>query len=65
MCLRPAVMSDRRPIYEALACSELTEVLLGRPGSLEAPAMTWEDFCSDPIDKTFEDSDVEGLVAPS
>ena len=27
--LRPAVMSDRRQIYEALARSELTDILMG------------------------------------
>ena len=55
--LRPATVSDKRLIYHALACSELTEILLGRPGSMQTSALTWEQFCDDHKDHYFEDSD--------
>jgi RimJ/RimL family protein N-acetyltransferase len=57
--LRPANKKDRRPIYEGLACSELTEDLLHREGSLENPAIPWDEFCNDYVEHFFCDSDPE------
>lgn len=54
--LRPATVADKQAIYSALACSELTEILLDRPGSPLGPAITWDAFCADHKGHFFDDS---------
>ncbi|MFC3852898.1 GNAT family N-acetyltransferase [Salinispirillum marinum] len=54
--LRPAVIADRRQIFEALARSDLTDVLLSHPSQLYTPLLSYEDFCSDYQDHYFDGS---------
>jgi len=55
--LRPAVLADRRQIYEALARSDLTDILLGHFSSEACTALlSYEQFCSDYKPYYFDDS---------
>jgi RimJ/RimL family protein N-acetyltransferase len=45
--LRSARDDDRRAIYQWLALSDLTASMLGPPDFCDAPAPTWDEFCSD------------------
>jgi len=54
--LRPAVLADRRQIYEALARSELTDILLGHPSEDCTPLLSYEQFCDDYKPYYFDDS---------
>lgn len=58
--LRPAVLADRRQIYEALARSDLTDILLGHPSQTCTPVLAYEAFCDDYRQHFFDDSDAEG-----
>ena len=44
--LRPATMDDRRPIFEWLACSDITSAAMGPPLYPESVPCTWEEFCA-------------------
>ena len=57
--LRPAVATDRRKIYEALARSELTDILLGHPGQNCTCLLSYEEFCDDYKLHYFDDSSPE------
>jgi len=57
--LRPAVPADRRQIYEALARSELTDILLGHPSQAHTPLLNYEQFCDDYKPYYFDDSHPE------
>jgi diamine N-acetyltransferase len=45
--LSPAMLADRREIYEWAACSDLTATMMGPPEFFENPVPTWEEFCDD------------------
>jgi diamine N-acetyltransferase len=47
MRLRPARVADRRRIYDWLARSDLTPVLLGGGTVDEKPVLSWAEFCRD------------------
>ena len=57
--LRPAVLTDRYPIYKALAHSELTDTLLGHPSLDQTPLLSFEQFCDDYKQHYFDDSKPE------
>jgi RimJ/RimL family protein N-acetyltransferase len=54
--LRPATLPDRRAIYEWMACSDLTESMMGSPEFAENPVPTWAEFCADYQDYFFDGS---------
>ena len=54
--LSPASAEDARPIYEWLACSDLTATMLGPPTYPELPVPTWEQFRADYLDHFFDGS---------
>ena len=54
--LRPATLSDRRAVYEWMACSDLTASMAGPPEFDEAPVPTWEEFCADYLPHFFDGS---------
>lgn len=54
--LRPATTSDRRPIFEWLAHSDLTSLMLGLPNFPDNPAPTWDEFVNDYVDYFFDGS---------
>ena len=58
--IRPATMADRRMIYEGLARSDLTDILLGHPSQDHTPLLTYEAFCDDYKPYFFDDSWPEG-----
>lgn len=45
--LRPATMNDWRPIFEWLACSDITSAMMGPPLFPESVPYTWDEFCAD------------------
>ncbi len=57
--LRPAVLTDRDPIYKVLARSELTGNLLGHPSQDHTPLLSFEQFCDDYKRHYFDDSKPE------
>jgi RimJ/RimL family protein N-acetyltransferase len=57
--LSPASAEDARPIYEWLACSDLTATMLGPPTYPELPVPTWEQFRADYLDHFFDGSSPE------
>ena len=57
--LRPALAADKRRIYTALARSELTDGLLGRPSWNYTPLLTYEQFCADYQSYFFDNSHPE------
>ena len=58
--LRPAALEDRQRIYQALARSDLTDILLGHPSQGYTPLLSYEAFCNDYEHHFFDDSDPEG-----
>ena len=54
--LRPAVLQDKRMIYNALARSDLTDRLLGHPDGNSTPLLSWHAFCADYGEHYFDDS---------
>lgn len=58
--LRPAALGDRQRIFQALARSELTDILLGHPSQGFTPLLSYEAFCNDYEQHFFDDSDPEG-----
>lgn len=57
--LRPAIISDKRQIYEALAHSELTDILLGNFAPDSTLLLSYEEFCDDYKAYYFDDSSPE------
>jgi RimJ/RimL family protein N-acetyltransferase len=47
VCLRPATLADRQPIFNWLALSDLTAQMLGLPRYPDNPVPTWEEFVAD------------------
>lgn len=45
--LRPATLADRQVIYNWLAHSDLTSLMLGEPHYPENPVPTWDEFIED------------------
>jgi len=58
--LRPATLEDRQQIYQALARSDLTDILLGHPSQDYTPLLSYEAFCDDYKQYYFDDSNPEG-----
>jgi len=58
--LGPATPADRRQVYEALARSELTDILLGHPSQDSTALLSYESFCADYEQYYFDDSKPEG-----
>lgn len=54
--LRPAEPADRRPIYEWLAQSDITHMMLGPPTYPDAPVPDWEEFSEDYPEYFFDGS---------
>ncbi len=54
--LRPAVVSDRRQVYEWLAKSDVTPSMMGPPDYPDLSIPTWEEFCADYLPHYFDDS---------
>jgi diamine N-acetyltransferase len=54
--LRPATVEDKRSIYEWLACSDVTPVLIGPPTYPEEAIPSWEEFRAGFEDYYFDDS---------
>ena len=54
--LQPTALADRHQIYEALARSELTDILLGHPSQDPTPLLSYEQFCNDYKLYYFDDS---------
>jgi diamine N-acetyltransferase len=52
--LRPAVLADRRAVYEWMALSDLTASMMGPPLFPEIPVPTWDEHCSDYVDYFFD-----------
>ncbi len=57
--LRPAITTDKRQIYEALAHSELTDILLGSFAPNSTLLLSYEQFCADYKTHYFDDSNPE------
>jgi len=58
--LRSATLADRQQIFQALARSELTDILLGHPSLSYTPRLSYEGFCDDYREHFFDGSDPEG-----
>lgn len=54
--LRPATMNDRLPVYQWLAQSDLTSLMLGPPNFHDHPIPAWEEFIADYRDFFFDGS---------
>ncbi len=52
--LRPATMADRKSIYQWLALSDLTPMMLGAPQFPDNPVPTWEEFIHDYAEHFFD-----------
>ncbi len=50
-------MSDRRPVYEWLAESDVTASMTGPPNYPDIPVPTWDEFCADYLPHYFDDSE--------
>ncbi len=57
--LRPATAADRRPIYEALAKSDVTDFLLGDISQRHTRLLSYAEFCADYKQHYFDDSQPE------
>jgi diamine N-acetyltransferase len=55
--LRPATPVDRRPIYDWLANSDITKLMLGPPTYPDIPVPTWEEFIEDYRNYFFDSSE--------
>lgn len=51
--LRPASLNERRRVYEWLAASDATPMMMGPPQFPDHPIPTWEDFCADYTERFF------------
>ncbi len=51
--LRPASLDDRRTVYEWLAASDATPMMMGPPQFPDHPIPTWQEFCADYSDRFF------------
>ena len=45
--LRPAALSDRRLVYEMMACSDATPEMMGPPDYSDHPVPDYGEFCAD------------------
>ncbi|MDN5200326.1 GNAT family N-acetyltransferase [Fulvivirgaceae bacterium BMA10] len=54
--LRPATMNDKRAIYQWMAESDLTSLMIGPPNFPDHPIPTWEEFLDDYEDYFFDGS---------
>ena len=54
--LRPATMNDRLSVYQWLAQSDLTSLMLGPPHFHDHPIPTWDEFTDDYKDYFFDGS---------
>ena len=52
--LRPATPADRKMIYEWLAHSDLTPMMLGAPQFPDNPVPSWEEFADDYAEHFFD-----------
>lgn len=59
LALRPAILSDRRWIFNSLVHSNLTAQMLGPPLFPDALVPTWEEFIEDYIVSYFSDEQPE------
>ena len=57
--LRPAFLSDRCQIFQGLARSDVTDILLGHPSQTSTPLLSYDDFCDDYKEYFFDDSNPE------
>ena len=57
--LRPAVLRDRRSVFEWLAHSDVTRQMLGAPHYPDNPPPTWDEFISDYTEQFFTDFNPE------
>lgn len=53
--LRPTVEADCRTVYDWLANSDVTPLMLGPPKFPDHPVPTWEEFCADYVPHYFDD----------
>jgi diamine N-acetyltransferase len=58
--LRPATLDDRELIYEALARSDVTGLLLGHDSGRQTRVLSYAAFCDDYTEQYFDDSNAEG-----
>jgi RimJ/RimL family protein N-acetyltransferase len=56
VCLRPATLADRQPIFSWLAQSDLTAQMLGPPRYPDNLVPTWEEFVTDYVHYFFDGS---------
>ncbi|HEX7847841.1 MAG TPA: GNAT family protein, partial [Chitinophagaceae bacterium] len=54
--LRPATLNDRLPVYQWLAKSDLTSLMLGPPTFHDHPVPSWEEFQDDYKEYFFDGS---------
>ena len=57
IALRPAIMQDMSKVYEWLAHSDITHLMLGPPDYPDNPIPTWEQFVSDYVAYYFNDEE--------
>ena len=55
--LRPATLEDREVIYQWLADSDITHLMLGPPDFPDSPVPTWEEFVNDYAEHYFNDKE--------
>lgn len=55
--LRAATPSDRQPIFDWLANSDITKLMLGPPTYPDSPVPTWEEFIEDYKEHFFDSSE--------
>ena len=58
--LRPAVLGDRWQIFQGLARSDVTEILLGHASQTSTPLLGYDEFSDDYKQHFFDDSNPEG-----
>lgn len=58
--LRPAVLGDRWQIFQGLARSDVTQILLGHPSQTSTPLLGYDEFSDDYKQHFFDDSNPEG-----
>lgn len=58
--LHPAVLGDRWRIFQGLARSDVTDILLRHPSQTSTPLLSYDDFSDDYKQHFFDDSNPEG-----
>jgi RimJ/RimL family protein N-acetyltransferase len=56
VCLRPATLDDRLPIFKWLTNSDLTKFMMGPPSYPDSPIPTWDQFINDYKEYFFDSS---------